>query len=111
MKIIPLLILALAATACTANDSRLVVAYRLYTSCVHGTINVALPVKNQAEFDNLISYTDDWCTMWTDTWYSSFVAEDDELTLQERIRFINFREEIKDVLKKDYRTLSNADKK
>ena len=113
MKIIPVLLLALATQACTAQDSHVVLAYRLYTSCVSGTLQVTHPVKDQAEFDDVLTYTENWCTMWTDAWYPAFVSENDapELDFSEHIRFLAFRKQVKERLQEDYKKFLAESKK
>ena len=113
MKIIPVLLLAFATQACTAKEPHVVLAYKLYTSCAAGTLQVMAPPKDQADFIDILTYTENWCTMWTDAWYPAFVSEDDapELNFEEHTRFVAFRKQVRDRLIEDYKRLQAEPKK
>jgi hypothetical protein len=113
MKIISVLILTLATQACAAKESHIATAINLYSGCVTGTLQSIEHPTNKDDIKDILSYTEDWCTMWVDAWYPEFVSEDSapELNFRELIRFAAFRSQLKNNLQREYEIFLTSKKK
>ena len=102
MKLLAVAVLALATTACTAQQAPVNIAVELYKGCLIGfTQAYGFPQSKQAIIDQA-SQLDDTCAAWTYAWLPPFLHKDKgSLNFAETLRFNQHRKELLDGYKEE----------
>lgn len=95
MKLLAVAILALATTACTAQQAPPVIAIDLYTSCLVGSTQAYGWPDTKKGIARQTAELDKICTDWTYAWIPGFLHKDRPgLTIAENIRFLQYKRDI-----------------